>query len=322
MALRLTYGPDNIDTLLTTTQSVVQKMGDYLNDAIFNSIPLLNWLNSKAKVSQQGGASILIPLLYAKNTTFAAYSGLDLFDTGVQEGLTLAQAHWRNYGGTIALVGDELRQNAGQGKIFDYVKAKTMQATMSGADALAVDLLATTQGTKKVQALPILVDTTSSVFDIARSTNSWWQSQVTASGSFAGQGLADMRTLRDNIMIRKQAGGVTPDFGLTTATVKQLYEAALVPSIRYESRQAADASFESLKFSSMVVELDNNCPSGNFFMLSSKVLQFVVNSDTNWKVGKFVEPTNQDAFVAKVIWMGNLVSNNPRCLGKLTGVTA
>lgn len=45
MALRLTYGPDNIDTLLTTTQSVVQKMGDYLNDAIFNSIPLLNWLN-------------------------------------------------------------------------------------------------------------------------------------------------------------------------------------------------------------------------------------------------------------------------------------
>src|SRR3990167_2640555 len=232
-----TYGPSNVDTLLTTTQSVVQKLGGFLNDAIFNSIPLLNWLKSKAQVTQQGGASILIPLLYAKNTTFAAYSGLDLFDTGVQEGLTLAQAQWRNYGGTIALVGDELRQNAGQGKLFDYVKAKTMQATMSAADALAVDLFATTQGSKKVQALPILVDTTSSVFDIARSTNTWWQAQVTASGSFAGQGLADMRTLRDNIMIRKQAGGVTPDFAVCTATVKQLYEAALVPSIRYESRQ-------------------------------------------------------------------------------------
>ena len=167
-----------------------------------------------------------------------------------------------------------------------------------------------------------MVDTTSSVFDIARSTNTWWQAQVTASGSFAGQGLADMRTLRDNIMIRKQAGGVTPDFAVCTATVKQLYEAALVPSIRYESRQAADASFESLKFSSMVVELDNNCPSGNLFMLSSKVLQFVVHSDANWQVGKFVEPTNQDARVAKVIWMGNLISSNPRCLGKLTGITA
>ena len=53
-----TYGPSNVDTLLTTTQSVIQKMGGYLNDAIFNSIPLLNWLKSKAQVSQQGGASI------------------------------------------------------------------------------------------------------------------------------------------------------------------------------------------------------------------------------------------------------------------------
>ena len=318
-----TYGTANVDTLLTTTQSVLAKLGTaYFQDAIFNKIPLLAWLKRKAQVNYQGGASILIPLMYGKNTTWAAFSGLDLIDATVQDGLTMAQAPFRNYGGTISLVGDELASNAGQGKLTDYVKAKTMQALMSGRDTLDVDLFASAQASNKVSALPVFVDTTSTVHDINSTTSSWWASQVTASGSFAGQGLADLRTLRDNIMQRGQQGSPAPDGIFTTALVKQFLENSQEPSIRYGSRDSADPTFDALKFNTATVEFDPNCATGQLYMLSSDVLEFVVHPDYDFNVGNFVEPTNQWAKTAKVIFRGNLITKNRRKLGKLTGITA
>lgn len=53
-----THGPATVDSLLATTKSVIADSKEFLNDAIFGSIPLLKWLNSKALVTKQGGASI------------------------------------------------------------------------------------------------------------------------------------------------------------------------------------------------------------------------------------------------------------------------
>ena len=317
-----TYGPTNVDALLTTTQSVLAKTKDFLNDAIFTSIPVLRWLQSKAQVKKQGGATILVPLLYGKNTTFAAYSKDDVISTTGQEGMTMAQYPWRNYGGTITLFGDELRQNAGEGKLFDLVKAKTQQAVMSARDTLAIDLFASSQGGKKVSALPILADATSTVADINSTTNSWWQAQVVASGSFSARGKADMRNLRDLILQAGQGGAPSPDYVATTRLVYELYEASLESGIRYESRQQGDATFSGLKWSTAMVEFDPNIATGELYMLSSEGLQFVVHSDADWTIGKFQEPTDQDMRTAKVIWMGNLVALNRRRMGKLTGITA
>ena len=317
-----THGPANVDSLLATTKSVIADSREYLNDAIFQSIPLLKWLNSKALVTKQGGASILAPLLYGKNSTFRAYSGDDVLDTSGQEGMTMAQYPWRNYGGTIVIFGDELRQNMGQGKLFDLLKAKTMQAMMSARDTLNIDLFASTQAAKKVSALPVLVDASSTVADVNSSSNSWWQAQVAASGSFPARGLADMRDLRDDIMRQGQQGVAGPDLWLTTQLIKELYEASQVSNIRYGPRDEADASFSGLKFSTGMVEFDPNCATGEMYALHLPSLEFVVHSEANWDVGDFKEPTDQDVRVAKVIWMGNLIAKNRRRLGKLTGMTA
>lgn len=317
-----TYGPANVDSLLATTKSVIADAKEYLNDAIFTSIPTLKWLNSKALVTKQGGASILVPLLYGKSSVFKAYSGADVLDTAGQEGITMAQYAWRNYGGTITIFGDELRQNMGQGKLFDLVKAKTVQAMMSARDRLAIDLYASAQGAKAISAMPVLVDATSTVADINSTTNTWWQSQVVASGSFAARGLADMRNVRDLIIQAGQSGAPAPDFIATTRLVYELYEASQATSIRYASRDSADASFSGLKFSTAVLEFDPNIATGELYMLPSEALEFVVHSEANWEVGDFKEPTDQDVRSAKVIWMGNLVAKNRRRLGKLTGITA
>lgn len=318
-----TYGPANVDSLLTTTKSIIMEAKEFLNDAIFSRTTLLSWLNEKGRVNfSQGGASILAPLLYGKNSTFKAYSKDDLLDTTGQEGITTAQFPWRNYGGTIVIFGDEMRQNMGNGKIKDLLKAKIMQAMMSGRDALSIDLFASSQAAKKVSALPILVDATSTVGDINSGTNSWWQAIVSASGSFPARGQADMRDVRDQILNAGQKGGPSVDFIVTTRLIYELYEAALVQGQRYESRQVGDASFERLKWSTALMDHDPNVATGEMYLLASEALEFYVHSEANWDVGDFKEPVNQDTRVAKVIWMGNLCTSNRRRLAKLTGITA
>src|SRR3990167_2786317 len=105
LATRFTYGPTNVDALLTTTRSVISEAREFLNDAIFNRITLLKWLQEKAQVTKQGGASILMPLLYARANGFAAYSADDVISVTGSEGLTNAQYPWRNYAGPITLYG-------------------------------------------------------------------------------------------------------------------------------------------------------------------------------------------------------------------------
>jgi hypothetical protein len=87
-----TYGPANVDALLTATRSAILKAREFLNDAIFTTIPVLKWLEKRAQVKLQGGASILVPILYAKNTSFKAYNKDDTFDTTGVEGVTSAYA--------------------------------------------------------------------------------------------------------------------------------------------------------------------------------------------------------------------------------------
>lgn len=318
-----TYGPSNVDSLLTTTRSILAKTRDYLNDAVFTSIPLLKWLDESQKVKRQGGASVLVPIIYGKNSTFHAYSKDDVLDVTGQEGLTMAQGKWVNYGGTITIFGDEMRQNAGEGKLFDLIKAKTMQSVMSGRDALSQDLWSSAGIiTKKIIPLDNMVDQTSTVQDINSTTNSWWQAQQVSSGSFAARGLADMRNLRDLIVKQAQFGAALPDFIITTQLVFELYEQSQAPQIRYSPRDNADGTFGELFFQGAKMVFDPNCISGNMYMLSKDALQFVVHSDADWVVGEFREPVDQDMRTAKVIIMCQLMGVNRRRLGKLTSITA
>lgn len=315
-------GTVTIDTLLTTTREAILKSKEYLNDAIFSKITLLNILNQKARITKQGGASILVPLLFGKNTTFKAYSGDDILDTSGQEGMTMAQFQWKNYGGTIKYAGDEIRMN-GTEKLFDLAKAKIIQATMSGKDKLNSDMFASTQGSKAVSCLPVLVDQTSTVAGISSTTYSWWQSQLNASvGSFATNGLDKMRDLRDDISLCGQQGGTLPDVIITSQLIKELYEASQLPAYRYAKMDIADAGHDKLLFSGAIVEMDPNITAGEMYLLPTDSLEFVVHSAADWDIGPFQKPATQDVYIAQVIWMGNLITNNRRRLGKLTGITA
>lgn len=280
------------------------------------------WLNTKARVSQNGGASVVVPLMYGKNTTAKAYSAYGIIDTTPQEGITAAQYQWAQYADSISISGLEEMQNQGELAVIKLLEAKVKQAEMSLRDRLDIDLWATSQAANLgILNIPSVVDTTTTVGNISKSSNSWWQCQTVASGSFAARGLSDMRNLYNTIM-NQSLDNSAPDFIISDQNSYQYYEGLLQPQARFTDMKLADGGFENLKYKAAAYTFDGNTPSGKLYMLRSENLNLVVHSKRNFVNSPFVKPSNQDAKVAQILWMGQVVSDNIRKLGSLTGITA
>ena len=63
-----TYGPANVGSLIATTLS---NYGRELSDNIHKAIPLFAWLSVKKKITEDGGATIIRPVVYSSNSTAA-----------------------------------------------------------------------------------------------------------------------------------------------------------------------------------------------------------------------------------------------------------
>lgn len=313
-----TYGPSNVDSLLSTTLSSVR---DTLADNIFNRIPLFKWLSTKGKVTENGGASLVIPLLFGKNGTAKAYSGYGILDTTPVEGITAAQFAWKQYAASITISGLEEMQNTGDKAIIKLLDAKIKQAESSLRDKMDIDAWATSQGTNALVPIPLIVDTSTSVGDISKTSNSWWQGQSVSSGSFAARGLSDMRNLY-NTILNQSVDNSGPDAIFSAQSPFEYYEGTLQPQQRFTDDKMASAGFENVKYKRAMFTFDTNCPSGKLYMLRSDNLNLVVHSKRNFVNTPFIKPENQDAKVAQILWMGALVSDNIRRLGVMNSITA
>lgn len=312
------------DALLTTTlANYRQKMIDNIGDVY----PTLSWLMGKlgealkgqTRIKQlDGGESIVEHLMYEFASSVKAYSGYETIDLTPQEGMTIARYSWRYYAGSVAISGGEQRNNRGDAEMINLLQAKINQTELSIRDRLSRNAFAANVAGNELDGLASIVDSTGTVGGLAQGTFSWWASTETASGSFAAQGVKDMRTLFNTI----SHGNDTPDFITTTQAAHEFYEDSMQPQMRHQSNKAADAGFMNITFKNVPVFFDRDCQSGVLYMLNSRYLNLCVHKDAYLSTGKFVDRDDQDASSAKILFQGNLTTNNRRKHGKLTGITA
>ena len=312
-----TYGSANVDQLLTTTLSTWADKN--MNDQIFYQMPFLKKMYAKAK-KKDGGASILVPVMYGKNATAGSYSGYDLLDTTPVDGFTTTQAKWKNNAVSITISGEQLRQNSGEAKILSLLDEKTNQAVESLRDEVTAQLFSTSVGSDDIESMYTMFDATSSIQDVNSTSYSWWQCTATTGGSFATQGLNDMRTTANTIDTYTPSSAL--DTIVTSTTVYNYYEASRIPSLRYASTGSAEGSFGSLLFRGAEMMTDANATSDAIYMFSSDDLYLVINSNGDYMTTPFVKPSNQDAKVAQVILMAQLVTRARRKLGVITSISA
>lgn len=313
----LTYGNDNIDQLLTTTLSTWAQ--ENLEDQVFNAMPVYKKMYAKAK-TVNGGASSLIPVMYAKNDTAQSYAGYDTLDTTPQDGFTLTQAKMKNLAVSVSISGEQLRQNAGQAQVISLLDSKTSQSMDSLRDLASTQLFAAAPGSKDLTSLVTMIDATSTIQDVNSTNNSWWQATVTVGGSFALQGLNDMRTTMNTV--DEYNPNSTLDTIVTTKTIKNYYESSLTPNIRYTPAGTGNPGFSGLIFRGAEIMSDPNATSGVIYMFSTDDLYLLINSNGQFKTTEFVKPANQDAKTAQIILMCELVTRARRKLAKITTVSA
>lgn len=312
-----TYGPSNVTSLIATTLS---KYGKSLADNIHKAIPLFAWLSIKKRVTEDGGATIVRSVVYGSNTTAAFYASDDVLDTTIQDNFTAAQYQWRQAAASIVVTGRIELQNAGRSQVIDYAKAQIDNALASLKETIDIKLFASTQLGANITPLTDIVKASGTVGDINGTTNTWWQSTATTSGSFAARGLSDLRTAWDNVSVKMPAGG--PDLLLSDQTGYEAYEATLTPTVRYQDVSMGDLGFSNLKYKEAVWTWDPNATSGAIYLLNSKALELVQHQNRLFTMSDWVKPANQDLKVAQVFWAGELTTNNRRKLAVLTGVTA
>lgn len=313
------------DSILSTT---LYNFMPKLQDNFFQSRPMLNWLQSKDRIKEYGGgARIVVPIIEGTNSTAAAYSMYDTIPTTPQDGMTAAEYKWAQSAVSISIAGLEEAVNSGEQQLIDLLGAKTSQATQALSDLYTVQFLADGTALNYTNGLTNIISTTATLGGLDPTVHTAWKSYV--SNSAIPLTIADMSKGWNSTA---QGSSDTPDFVLTSEALWEKYESLLQPQLRYSDPGTADAGFVNLLYRGAPVCFDNavdnstiltgvTSDSGPVYFLNSKYLWLGRHAQKWFKQTDFKTPPNQDARFAQILCYGQLLTNNRRRLGKLTGRT-
>jgi hypothetical protein len=312
-------GNPDFNAILSTT---LQNYQPTLVDNIFKDLVLLNHMNSKGRVQmEEGGTSIVEPLMYAVNGTASSYSGYDAIDLTPQDGISAANYQWKQMAASIAISGIEEAQNRGTEAIIKLLNAKIMQAEMSVKSDLNSMLYGdgTGNGGKDFNGLGNIVATVNNtVGGIDASANTWWNPYQDVSA--ATLSLQDMGKVYNNA----SKGNDVPDIIVTNEDLFSKYESLLTQNVRYQDVAKANAGFQNLMFKQTPVVFDlalaADTSAAPMYFLNTKYLKLVGMNGHWFNTTDFQSGTvaGIDARYALVLAFGELTCSNRSRQGYLT----
>ena len=288
-------------------------------DNYFVNHPALDHFIKKAIV-KDGGRQVGFPIDSGENPTVQDFTDADTFVTTVPDTVRWVAYPYHNKGASLVVLGEEQRETAGKDhKIFDVIESRRANIIETVLKKYSEDLFAASQVAGKINSLNVLVDSTGEVGGLNASTDSDWASTETASGSFAAQGMKDMRTLWNTLFNEK----AMIDTIITTQSIYEFYENEVDPDVRYSSAQGVGGrGFKSLEFKTIPIIYDPYATNGVLYMLDTKYTFLAKDSGWNMDFEPFISPSNQKVSVSKFANRCNLVTTNRRTTGKLTSIAA
>lgn len=269
-----------------------------------------------------GGVSKVYPLIKGDQDAGGFYLGADPLNTTQTDQETLVEYRWQNIYEPIQLTRDEERQNSGDmHKIIDLVGEKIQRSELAIAKRAEQAFSTGVTGAGNIVDLETLVNT-GTLGTVAGATDTFWQSTVTASGSFAAQGLSDMTTAYYAVSSAETTDN--PTIILTNKTVFRAFENTRLPLERIENGNlSANSGFKNLTFKGVPVTYGNYVATGIMFGLNMNYVDYNVDSETDFAMTPFLQPINQTVKVAYILHRTTgPVTTNRRRHFKLTGITA
>lgn len=306
--------------MVTTT---LRNHAPKLTDNVTDHNALLRKMKERGNIQRKsGGYEIVFPLEYAENGTYQRYSGYDELNVAASDVFTAAKYDWAQIAIHVTASGREIRMNNGPEQMIDLVKARIKNAMNTAANNMSVDIYSTGALTNQIGGLGHLVtsDGTGTVGGIISGTYTFWKNQF-HENSGTGLSASTVQGAMNSLYLKCVRGNDRPDLIVQSHDYYSVYEASLQTNQRYMNSKMADLGFATLEYKGIPVVFDTNTNFGTTaevqYFLNTKYLYLVEHSEAHWTQDDDKVPTNQDAIVVPLYWMGNMVCTNRSLQGKL-----
>jgi len=320
--------PSAVFTEMVST--TLRTWGGEVADNVSDHNALLNVMRERGNIkSVSGGYEIQETLEYAENSTYQRYSGYDQLNVGASDVLTSVKYPYQQVAIHITASGREIRLNSGKEAMINLVEARKKNAKNTAANQFSVDLYSDGSETNQIGGLAniITTDGTGTVGGINSGTYTFWANQFK---EMTGTNLAatpteanslSMRADMNDLYLSLVRGTDRPDLIVMSHDLFALYEVGLQERQRYTNARLAEVGFETVKYKGSDVVFDDNT---NFattaekaYFLNTNYLYLVQHKAAKWTMDDEKTPTNQDAVVIPLYWMGNMVCTNRSLQGVL-----
>jgi hypothetical protein len=321
--------PSSVFTEMVTTTD--RSWGSKVTDNVSNHNALLNIMKKKGKIKTvSGGYEIAEPIEYAENATYQRYSGYDNLDTSASDVLTSVKYDWQQVALHVTASGKEIRMNMGsKERMINLVKARKDNALRTAANNFSIDLYSSGALTNQIGGLANIIQTNGegTVGGIVSGTFTFWKNafkEMTGTNLAASPSTANAASMKadmNSLWLSLNRGADKPDLIVMSHDFYALFELGEQQLQRYADADMAQAGFQTLKYKSANVIFDDNT---NFsttqeraYFLNTDYLYLVQHKEAQWTMDEEKRPTNQDAIVVPMYWMGNLVCTNRSLQGIL-----
>ncbi len=320
--------PSTVFTELVTTTD--RNWSQRLTDNVSKHNALLTRIKSKGNINTiSGGYEIARPLEYAENTTYQRFAGFDTLNTQGSDVLTSAKYALRQVALHVVSSGREIRMNAGKEQMINLAMAKKKNAIRTAENQFAVDLYSDGTLSEQINGLKNIIQTNGqgTVGAIDSATWTFWRNKfremtgTNLAGTPSAANAVSMKADMNQLWLGLNRGKDKPDLIVMTHDMYALFELGEQQLQRYADSDLAQAGFNTLKYKSADVMFDDNT---NFattgetaYFLNTDYLYLVQHKEAQWTPDEAKRPTNQDAVIIPIYWMGNLVCTNRSLQGIL-----
>lgn len=320
--------PSTIFTEMVTATD--RTWGTKVTDNVSRHNALLARMKARGKIKTVGGGyEIAEPLEYAENGTYQRYAGYDALNTNASDVLTSVRYPYRQVALHVTASGREIRMNASKEAMLNLVQARKDNAIRTAVNQFAIDLYSAGSLNEQINGLQNLIQTNGqgTVGGIDSATWTFWRNrfrEATGTNTAASPSVANAAQFKGDmnaLWIGLNRGTDKPDLIVMTHDFYSLFEVGEQDKQRYADSDLAKAGFTTLKYKSADVIFDDNT---NFattgetaYFLNTDYLYLVQHREAQWTPDNEKKPTNQDAVVVPIYWMGNLVCTNRALQGRL-----
>lgn len=316
--------PSQVFTEMVTTTD--RNWSTKVTDNVSKHNALLSILKKKGKIiTESGGYEIARPLEYAENSTYQRYSGYDGLNTNASDVLTTVKFDWQQIALHVTASGREIRMNMGsKERMINLVKARKDNALKTAANGFSTDIYSDGSMVNQIGGLSqiIQVNGQGTVGGIDSTTWTFWRNKFRElSADSATLTAAQLKGDMNQLWLGLNRGADKPDLIVASHDLYSIYEAGEQQLQRYMDADLAQAGFVNIKYKSANVIFDDNANfatnAEKMYFLNTDYFYVVQHSEAKWTPDEEKRPTNQDAVVVPIYWMGNAVVTNRSLQGIL-----